>query len=81
MNCMTDVWSVFGRDNGQIVERAYRYHETSDTIVRRTRDRSEGSVEYHRAPCPEELEWNGSEAAVGGVVALDWEPCQNPFTD
>ena len=49
MNCMTDVWSVFGRDLGQIVEEAYRYHEPTDRVICRTTDRSDGMIRYDAA--------------------------------
>ena len=80
MNCMTDTWSVFGRYQGQLVERAYRYDADTGRVIRRTHDRSDNIMRYDGAPCPEDLEWNGSEGAVD-FSGLDWEPCENQFDD
>ena len=81
MNCMTDVWSVFGRDLGQIVEEAYRYHEPTNRVICRTTDRSDGRVHYDAATCPDDLDWNGSEASVD-MSGLEWSPLANsPFED
>lgn len=80
MNCMTDIWSVFGADQGQIVERAYRYDPDTDRIVERIHDGSDNSTQYRAAACPDDVEWNGSEG-VAPWGRLDWQPCDNPFAD
>lgn len=73
MNPMTDLWAVFGRDQGQIVERAYRYDPDRDRIVRRILDRSSGRARYESAPCPEGVEWTGSEGvAPFNADTLEW---------
>jgi len=62
MNVMTDQWTVFGQDRGQIVEEAFRYDADRDEIVMRVIDRSDGEAAYYSAPCPEEVEWWGAES-------------------
>jgi hypothetical protein len=79
MNPMTDTWTTFGRDQGQIVERSYRYDPASDRIVCRTLDRSDNSTTYEAMPFPDGAEWNGSEG-VSPWSASNWEPCDNPFS-
>jgi hypothetical protein len=84
MNIMTDIWTTFGRDQGQMVERSYRYDMEADAIVKRTRDRSYMLVVYEAAPCPDHIEiaWSGAEGgAPWDDGELDWRPCQNPFDD
>ena len=72
MNAMTDRWTVFGCDQGQAVEVAYRYDDATDSILRRTTDRSDGRVDYDSAPCPDDMEWNGSEG-VAPWGQLAWQ--------
>jgi hypothetical protein len=82
MNIMTDIWTTFGRDQGQIRERSYRYDMEADAIVRRTRDRGDMTVAYDAAPCPDSIEWAGAEGvAPWDDDDLSWRPCQNPFDD
>lgn len=76
MNPMTDLWCVFGRDLGQMVEYAYLYDAATDEIIARRVDRSDNSVTYERAPCPPEITWNGSEGCAPweeSGVRLDWK--------
>jgi hypothetical protein len=74
MNVMTDIWTVFGRDRGQIVEVAYKYDQATDRIVRRRYDASDATTEYQSAPCPADVEWTGAEGvAPFNTAALDWE--------
>ncbi len=79
MNLMTDMWSTFGADQGQIVEVSYRYHCDSERIICREHDRSDGRTTYAAAPCPDDVEWNGSEAVAPWYGTLDWEPCDDPW--
>ena len=72
-NVMTDTWTVFGRDQGQSVERAYRF-DYGD-IIRRTTDRADGRVTYDTTRCPDDVEWNGSEGVAPWTEPLDWQPC------
>ncbi len=82
MNCMTDTWAVFGRDQGQAVEVAYRYDYDTDCIIRRTHDRSDNTIRYSAARYYEGPEWNGSEGtAPFDEEALEWTRCDNPFAD
>lgn len=75
MNPMTDIWTIFGRDQGQTVERAYRYHPGSDRIIRREVDRSDMRVAYSAAACPDDIEWSGSEGVPPWYPReLDWTP-------
>jgi len=75
MNPMTDLWTVFGRDQGQIVERAYRYDTTHDRILRMMYDRSDESTVYDVSPCPPDVTWSGSEMEPPWSPAdMDWTP-------
>ena len=83
MNIMTDVWSVFGRDQGQIVTRAYRYDADSERIIRRTVDGHDGQTEFAASECQDDVEWNGSEGtAPWRAEDMDWQPiAADPFAD
>jgi hypothetical protein len=88
MNPMTDTWTTFGRDQGQIVERAYRYDYATDRVIRRTFDRSDNSTTYDAATGPRNVEpislsddaseayfgwWNCSEGVWNGSEGvLPW---------
>jgi len=80
MNAMTDLWTIFGRDQGQIVEYAYRYADGSDSIICRCHDRSDDTTEYSAAACPDDVDWTGAEGEAPWGH-LDWTCCENPFSD
>ena len=81
MNVMTDIWTVFGADQGQADEIAYRYDLAGDRIIRRFYDRSDMTVDYDAADCPADVEWAGAEGTWPWSEPLEWRPCDNPFTD
>lgn len=66
MNIMIDGWTVFGRDRGQVVERAYRYDPGADRIICRVTDHADGRVTYYAAagPFADDFGWTGSEGAA-----------------
>ena len=69
MNVMTDMWTEFGRDRGQNISISYRYSFDADTVLRR-RKGADGETTYAMSPCPENVEWNGSEG-IPPWVELD----------
>ena len=77
MNAMTDRWTVFERDAGQGVTRAYKYDERRDEIMEMVSCHASMTVYHRRAPCPEEVEWNGSE----GVAPFDRDSLTWTLTD
>jgi hypothetical protein len=60
MSIMTDIWTVFGVDQGQAVRYAYRYDADGDRVVCRRID-ADGAASYAAAACPADLEWVGYE--------------------
>jgi len=79
-NPMTDHWTTFERDKGQIVTWPYRYDPDSDRIILRVHDGCDGTVSYYSAPCPDDVTWTGAE----GVRPFDsqgFRSAANPFDD
>lgn len=76
MNVMFDAWTVFGRDQGQMVQVAYRC--TENHIIRRMIDRCDRTVRFDSAVMPDGVEWNGSEGNTP-FCSLEFKNCTNPF--
>jgi len=75
MNVMTDIWTIFGRDHGQIVEIAYRYSPNRDAVLRRSFDTADRCSTYAISPCPEHVEWAGAEGQK------PWQPDEMTWTE
>ena len=80
MNIMNDLLITFEKDRGQNVAVSYRHCCEQNIIVRHTWDQSSDENTYEYTPCPDDVEWNGSE----GIAPFDpdemiWKSCENFF--
>ena len=68
-------WHVPLACQGQIVEVAYGIDGETQTAVRRTTDRSDGSVAYEEADVShlEEVEWDPANGRLGDISDEDWD--------
>lgn len=69
-----DRWDVPSENQGQIVEVAYGLDPDAELIVRRTTDRSDGSVKYQAFEFPSrEWEWDPWNRAPALGAEIDGE--------
>lgn len=81
MNAMTDLWTTFAIDTGQMVERSYRYCADTDRVIRKTTDHGDNSESFEAAICPVGLEWDGGEVMLPIKTVGFYSISSNPFSE